>query len=224
MLLDKFEKAEHVLDLHRPEPISTLQILHMAWQNGGLVSPGALLSETRKIDLAGDLLTIIMAEIFQYPMHKTKVLESAGRFALVAYEPIKVRDPEMIICLEMSPAGRMFNHASLKFQEAREWYRDLSDWYKQAKKAAANLIPPLAALEPSAEEAELVLRKALWLCAAGRTIQGRALPGGLPSMERFREREWEELDHVEQSLRRVPPPPLPGGDYLPGSEHVWQYR
>lgn len=224
MLLKRFTEAEHTeLDLPQPPPINTLALLVRAWENGGIVPPG-LLPETRKVELPDDLLTIIMAEIFQYPMQQTRMLESAGRFALVAYEPVKVRDPEMLICLEMSPAGRAFNLASLRFQVAREAYRDLADWYRRAKNAAQNLIHPLAALEPSAEEAELVLRKALWLCAAGRTIQGRALPGGLPSMERFREREWGELDHVEQSLRRVPPPPLPGGDYLPGSEHVWQYR
>jgi len=104
----------------------------------------------------------VLASALQMPLVRgsVKVHKQAGRFVEVAYRPLRERDPTMIVAL--MPGAARFHQAMLAFchlirRHVYHWVEDTS-WYNDALRAGRQVLQPLAQLQPTMEEAELVMR------------------------------------------------------------------
>jgi len=118
-------------------------------------------------DLDVGMVLIRVAQTLQHPVAWVDPLAQVGRFVQTAYAPIESPDPDLIVAL--LPGAKVFQVALRRFQAARlKPHRGHWDqWYQRMMAAARDLVEPLRALRPTAEEALFVLRWAALVAAAG---------------------------------------------------------
>jgi len=112
-----------------------------------------------------DLVVILTADLLGWPVRYARGVRQVGRFVLVEYEPLGYPDPEIVLAFCRGAEG--FNQAMALFQRVCRAGGGLGDWYRNAKTAAARLVPPLRALDAHLVEADFVLRWALLKVAHG---------------------------------------------------------
>lgn len=140
-----------------------------------LYHPAPLFAALDGVDLtptvSADVVTVLLAAVYQWPMRNVRVLRQAGRFVLVRYDQWQVMDPEIIITLAEGQAAEKFNSAMLQHQQVRQFPRDSAgDWYRRVMDSVRAAVSPLASLHPDAVEAAFVLRWMLLNAAKGRTV------------------------------------------------------
>ncbi len=130
--------------------------------------PATRQDTTLAADLDVGLVQILVAHTLQHPVAWVDPLAQVGRFVQTAYAPIESPDPDLIVAL--MPGAEAFQAALRSFQETRmkphrgNWGK----WYQTMMAAARDLVAPLQALRPTAEEALFVLRWAALVAAGGR--------------------------------------------------------
>lgn len=103
----------------------------------------------------------LVAAAVQRPLARgsVKIHRQAGRLVEVAYRPLRAQDPTMVVAL--MPGAAKFHRAMLIFcntirQHVYHW--EGRSWYQDAVLAGRRVLQPLAMLQPTVEEAGLVVR------------------------------------------------------------------
>ncbi|HNT77876.1 MAG TPA: hypothetical protein PKH77_22920 [Anaerolineae bacterium] len=129
-------------------------------------APARRSDTTLAADLDTGLVTILVAHTLQYPVTWAEPMGQVGRFVQAAYQQRDYPDPDLIVALTTDTTA--FQAAMRRFQMVRlKPHRGWGKWYQAIMAAARDLVAPLQALRPTADEARFVLRWAALVAATG---------------------------------------------------------
>ena len=117
-------------------------------------------------------LQLVASEALDIELRSVDLIDFAGRFAYVQYQPVNAPDPDAVICIAHQDRG--FNRAVQRLQAAR-WrgvaFPRWDAWEKGVERAVWGLYAPLDRLDATTAERELALRWA-WRVLRERRVIG----------------------------------------------------
>lgn len=102
-------------------------------------------------------IKLLLTDLLATPVKEFRLAQTAGRFALLEYEPVDAPDPDIVLMLA-GDAASLYNAAALQLQRHREErYLPAAQWYAQARRLLRHIEARLARVQASEAERQFAL-------------------------------------------------------------------
>ena len=115
-------------------------------------------------------IKLMLTDLLAEPVKDFRLAQTAGRFALLEYEPVDAPDPDIVLMLTGDGAA-LYNAAALRLQRHREERRlSAAQWYAQARRLLLHIEARLARVQASEAERQLALAWATGVVSGYRLV------------------------------------------------------